>query len=76
MKNSTATKETVLTATNLKEALWSTLQEIKSGDMQPSQGDAIAAQAREIIRTVNTQLRVMGQSNRQVPVTVIDFAEK
>lgn len=76
MKNSTATKEMDLTATNLKEALWQTLQEIKSGDMQPGQGDAVAAQAREIIRTVNTQLRVMGQSNRQVPVSVIDFAEK
>jgi len=65
-----------LTATNLKEALWSTLNQVKNGEMQPSQGDAVASQAREIIRTVNTQLRVMAQSNRQVPTNVITFAEQ
>ena len=36
-----------LTATNLKNALWDTLNDIKSGTVQPGQGDAIAAQARE-----------------------------
>lgn len=65
-----------LSATNLKEALWETLNQVKNGDMQPSQGDAVASQAREIIRTVNTQLRVMAQSNRQVPTNVITFAEQ
>lgn len=65
-----------LSATNLKDALWDTLNQVKNGDMQPSQGDAVAAQAREIIRTVNTQLRVMAQSNRQVPTNVITFAEQ
>lgn len=75
MKEKQASDNT-LSATNLKNALWDTLNRVKDGDIQPSQGDAVAAQAREIIRTVNTQLRVMNQSNRQVPVTVIDFAEK
>lgn len=75
MKEKPASDNT-LSATNLKNALWETLNKVKEGDIQPSQGDAVAAQAREIIRTVNTQLRVMNQSNRQVPVTVIDFAEK
>lgn len=65
-----------LSATNLKDALWDTLNQVKNGDMQPSQGDAVASQAREIIRTVNTQLRVMAQSNRQVPTNVITFAEQ
>lgn len=68
-------KDNELSATNLKEALWSTLNQVKNGEMQPSQGDAVASQAREIIRTVNTQLRVMAQSNRQVPTNVIAFAE-
>ncbi len=65
-----------LTASNLKTALWETLNNIKEDKMQPGQGDAIAAQAREILRTVNTQLRVVGQSNRSVPLEVIEFAEK
>lgn len=65
-----------LTATNLKSALWETLQGIKSGAIQPGQGDAIASQAREILRTVKVQLQVTNQSKRSVPADVIQFAEK
>ena len=65
-----------LTAGNLKEALWETLNRIKDENMPPCQGDAIGSQAREIIRTVNTQLRVVGQAKRQVPAEVIKFAEE
>jgi len=68
------TKE--LNATNLKTALWETLQDIKAGTVQPGQGDAIAAQAREILRTVKVQLQVTNQSKRSVPADVIAFAEK
>jgi hypothetical protein len=49
---------TELTATNLKSALWDTLNSLKAGNMQPAEGDAIASQAREILRTTNTQLRM------------------
>jgi len=65
-----------LTAANLKTALWETLVALKDGDKQPSEGDAIATQAREIIRTVNTQLRIAQQTKRNVPTDVIDFSEK
>lgn len=65
-----------LTAVNLKNALWETLQSIKSDDMLPAQGDAIAAQAREIIRTIKVQLQVCAQGKRNVPTEVIDFSEK
>jgi len=44
--------------------------------MQPAQGDAIASQAREILRTVKVQLQVATQSKRNIPTEVIDFAEK
>ncbi|MBV8664646.1 MAG: hypothetical protein JO107_16275 [Hyphomicrobiales bacterium] len=44
--------------------------------MQPAQGDAIAAQAREILRTVKVQLQVSQQSKRSIPVEIIEFAEK
>lgn len=65
-----------LTATNLKTALWETLNSIKTGTIQPGQGDAIAAQAREILRTVKVQLQVTNQSKRSVPADVITFAER
>jgi hypothetical protein len=72
----TDTKTPDLNATNLKSALWETLNGLKSGVVQPGQGDAIAAQAREILRTVKVQLQVTSQSKRSVPADVIAFAEK
>lgn len=71
-----ASNETELNASNLKAALWHTLQELRTGAVQPGQGDAIAAQAREILRTVKVQLQVTQQSKRSVPADVIAFAEK
>lgn len=65
-----------LSAVNLKSALWETLNSIKSDKMLPAQGDAIAAQAREILRTVKVQLQIVGQSKRKVPTEIIEFAEK
>ena len=67
---------TNLSATNLKNALWDTLTKIKSDQMLAAQGDAIAAQAREILRTIKVQLQICAQSKRNVPTDVIDFAEK
>lgn len=67
---------TDLSATALKGALWETLNRVKDDVMLPSQGDAIAAQAREILRTVKTQLQVCAQAKRPVPSDVIAFAEK
>jgi len=69
-------KQETLSAVNLKNALWDTLQSIKSDTMLPAQGDAIAAQAREILRTVKVQLQVAAQSKRNVPTEIIDFVEK
>jgi hypothetical protein len=74
MTTNVKTKE--LNASNLKAALWDTLNDIKTGVIQPGQGDAIAAQAREILRTVKVQLQVTNQSKRSVPADVITFAEK
>lgn len=65
-----------LSAVNLKNALWDTLKSIKDDTMLPAQGDAIAAQAREILRTVKVQLQVAAQSKRNVPTEIIDFVER
>lgn len=71
-----ATSNKELTAVNLKDVLWTTMNDLQRGEIQPGQGDAIAAQAREILRTVRTQLMVTSQAKRSVPVDVITFAEK
>ena len=65
-----------LNATNLKGALWETLNDLKSGSVQPGQGDAIASQAREIIRTVKVQLQITNQAKRSVPLDLIKFSEE
>jgi hypothetical protein len=43
--------------------------------MEPGQADAVASQAREILRTLNVQLRVSQQAKRPVPTDVIHFSE-
>lgn len=63
-----------LNAANLKDALWDTLQKVKGGKMTPASGDVVAAQAREILRAVRTQLAVFSQSGKNVTEELIDFA--
>jgi len=65
-----------LSTTTLKDSLWTTLNGIKDGSIQPAQGDAIASQAREILRTVKVQLQVVSLAQRSVPLEIISFAEK
>ena len=64
-----------LSAANLKQTLWETLNSLKDDSMMPNQGDAIASQAREILRTVKVQLMVAAQTKRTVPEEVVAFAE-
>ncbi len=70
-----ATSNSILTASNLKDALWTTLNQVKGKRMLPGHADAVASQAREILRTVKVQLQISGQTNRPVPVEVIEFSE-
>lgn len=65
-----------LTASSLKDILWETLNAVKSEHMLPNRADAIAAQSREILRTVKVQLQVANQSKRGVPVEIIEFSER
>jgi hypothetical protein len=64
-----------LTASSLKNVLWETLLDLKSENIQPNRADAIAAQSREILRTVKTQLQIAGQTKRQVPQEIVNFSE-
>lgn len=71
-----ATKELKLTASNLKNVLWETLIAIKEGKMECGQADAIACQAREILRTTKVQLQISHSAKRDVPVDVLSFNEQ
>lgn len=64
-----------LNAINLKEVLWDTLNGVRAGKISTAQGDVIASQAREIIRTVKTQLAIFNQAGDGVSAEVIDFAK-
>lgn len=69
------TENPPLDAVELKKSLWQTLQSVKDGTMTPQSGDAIAAQAREILRTVRTQLAIFQQAAEKVSKELIDFAK-
>lgn len=67
--------EKQLTAVNLKNTLWDTLLKVKSKEMPYADADAVASQAREIIRTTKVQLQIAAATNRAVPQDVISFSE-
>jgi hypothetical protein len=75
MSKANSETKTKLTAVALKNVLWDTLNDVRTGVMDPGNADSIATQGREIIRTVNTQLRISHQSKRPVPTDVIKFSE-
>lgn len=64
-----------LNAENLKNALWETLQGVKSGNIEASSADSVATQAREILRTTKVQLDIARATKRNVPTDVINFSE-
>jgi hypothetical protein len=65
-----------LTAGSLKDILWETLTDLKHDQIMPNCADAIAAQSREILRTIKVQLQVAGQAKRGVPLDIIEFSER
>ena len=65
-----------LTADNLKQALWETLNDLRDGKIQPRNADAIAGQAREITRIVKVQMQVSIQNKQPVPQAVLEYTGK
>jgi len=63
-----------LKASTLKEVLWETLIDLRGNQMPANRADAIAAQAREILRTVKTQLQVTNAAKRPVPLGIVEFS--
>ena len=65
-----------LSAGSLREVLWETLNDVRTNQMLPNRADAIASQAREILRTVKTQLQIASAARRGVPEDILDFSER
>ena len=63
-----------LNAVTLKQQLWETLHGIKSGDIDAAKGDAIASQAREILRTTKTQVMILDKSRMEMTNELKTFA--
>lgn len=63
-----------LSAVTLKDTLWSTLNEIKDGSLDAAKGDAIASQAREILRTIKTQVLILDKAHRDITKELSEFA--
>jgi len=63
-----------LNAVNLKQALWETLNDIRNNDIDAANADAIACQAREILRTTRTQLAIQRQAKIAVSPELVRFA--
>ena len=74
-KRASVTVIPALKASALKDALWETLVDLRANDMPANRADAIASQAREILRTVKVQLQVTNAAKRPVPRSIVDFAE-
>jgi len=64
-----------LNAKNLKKILWDNLQGIQNGNVQPAQADSMASQAREILKTVKTELEICKQSGKPVSDKLQKFPE-
>lgn len=75
MQRNKRTAKSTLSAVALKESLWDTLQKVKSGKISAGSGGAIACQAREILRTVKTQISIFGASGKTLSQELVDFAK-
>ena len=75
-KRTAVTVIPALKASTLKEVLWETLIDLRGNQMPANRADAIAAQAREILRTVKTQLQVTNAAKRPVPLGIVEFSEQ
>lgn len=62
-----------LNAKSMKAILWATMNELKTGETKPDVADAIASQSREILRTINTQLKIAQLSKTDISADVVGF---
>lgn len=58
-------RQSKLTSENLKQTLWETLVAVRNKKLDPMIANSVASSAREIMRVVNTELRIieMGEAS-------------
>lgn len=66
--------KTELTAKALKTTLWDTIVDLREKKIDPGYADAIASQAREVVRVVREQRMIANSAGLAVPDEVIEFA--
>jgi hypothetical protein len=64
-----------LSAVALKEILWTAMNDVRLGRLDPAAADSMATSAREILRTVKVQMAICTQSANSVPDELVDFAK-
>lgn len=69
-------KTETLSAKNMKNMLWNTLQGLKTGKIEVSQADAMALHCREIIRVIKTQQSIIKQAGEKITEELVDYAIK
>ena len=63
-----------LSAENLKNTLWESLNAVKGNEMESEEAHAIAAQSREIMRVVNAQVTIAKVAQKHIPNELTTFA--
>jgi len=63
-----------LSAVNLKNILWETLNQLKNKEIDVREADSIAIQAREIIRVNSSQVEICDLANLDLPDEIKEYA--
>lgn len=67
--------DTKLSAQNLKQILWDTLQGVKAGTVDVGVADAIASQSREIVRVIKSQQAILMHAHENITQELLDYAK-
>jgi hypothetical protein len=65
-----------LNAQNLKKVLWETLQDTKADVVEVEKSNAVASNAREILKTIKLQLDIARLSKQKVYEGLTSFAKE
>lgn len=67
--------EKKLSAKNLKDILWNTLQGLEKGTIEVGVADAIASQSREIVRVIKSQQAILQQAHQNVTEDLLEYVK-
>jgi hypothetical protein len=62
------------TAADLREALWTTLQDVSRGKVDPRVGEGVARCSREFLRVIQVQIQVCQMASKPAPEALVTFA--